>query len=95
MARVPNNPILKGASGRMGNIVFKQYASGTFMTAAPDRSKVKLSKKQKKANSRFTEAVQYAQSVLKDPKKREAYEAKRIPGKSVYHTALAEYLSKK
>ena len=95
MARVKNNVVVKGFSGKLDQIVFKTYSYGTVVSRLPDMSKVKLSKAQKKANSLFKEAVSYAQSVLADPAKRKVYEKKLKPGKTVYHTALAEYLKSK
>ena len=53
MARVKTNALLQGVSGKVGNIVFKNYASGTVISSCPDRSKVKLSITQKKSNSKF------------------------------------------
>jgi hypothetical protein len=94
MARVKNNDLTEGISGKVGNLVFKQYASGTIITKRPDRSKVKLSTKQKNANKNFKRAVAFAQGVLADPKKTKAYKALLKPGKSVYHTALADFLKK-
>jgi hypothetical protein len=94
MARNINNPLLRGVRGRFHDIILKQYPYGTVISSVPDRSKVKLSKKQKQANTKFKEAVIYAQSILKDPAKRKAYEKKLKRGRSVYHTALAEYLRK-
>lgn len=65
------------------------------LSAYPDMSKVKRTKKQKDNNSLFQDAVAYARSVLADPKKVKAYKAKLKPGKTVYHTALSEYLNSK
>jgi len=95
MARVKNNELIEGLSGRVGGLVFKSFKSGTIITSLADRSKVKLSANQKKANSKFKEAVAYAQDVLADPKKSSRYKARLKEGKSIYHTALSEYLSGK
>lgn len=58
----------------------------------PDRSKVKLSTKQKKANKRFQQAVQYAKSVLADPTLQRQYAKEVKKGKSLYHIALSDFL---
>jgi hypothetical protein len=92
MARVKNNVLVKGFSGKLDEIVFKTYSYGTVISRYPDMSKVKLSKAQKKANSLFKEAVSYAQQVLADPAKRKVYAKKLKPGKTIYHAALADYL---
>jgi hypothetical protein len=94
MARVKTNPLLEGLSGKVGNLVFKNYASGTIISSRPDRSKVILSADQKESNSKFKHAVAFARAVLKDPEKRKEYEDKVKPGQSIYHTALAEFMRK-
>ena len=93
MAIIKSNNIIKGLSGGVGEIVLKQYGNKTIITTRPDRSKVKLSPQQRKANDRFKLAVKYAKEVINDPAKRRAYEAALKPGKSVYHTALQERLN--
>jgi hypothetical protein len=95
MARVNNNPLLKGVSGKIGDsFVVKQYSYGTVISAMPDMSRVKKSKLQKLKQSSFAAAVAYAQSIIKDPKKKKAYQSKLPKGKTVYHTAIQEYLKK-
>ena len=94
MAIVKRNPLVQGLSGKVGGLVFKQHRKTTVLSIKPDRSRVKLSDKQVKANKKFKMAVAYAKGILKDPEKRKAYEAKLQPGRSVYHTALAEFLSR-
>jgi hypothetical protein len=92
MARVKLNSLLNGLSGTLGNAVLKNYASGTIISSRPDRSKVILSDVQKASNSKFKHAVAFAKGVLADPEKRKEYEAKVKPGKSVYHTVVAEFM---
>jgi hypothetical protein len=94
MARVNLNSLLNGLSGRLGNAVLKNYASGTIVSSRPDRSKVILSDVQKESNSKFKHAVAFAKGVLADPEKRKMYEANLKPGQSVYHAALAEFMKK-
>jgi len=92
MARVKDNIIVKGLSGRIDNLVIKTYSYGTVVSKMPDRSKVKLSQKQKKANKRFQEAVFFAKSVLADPSKQKPYKKLVKKGKSLYHAALSDFL---
>ncbi|MEO6404402.1 MAG: hypothetical protein ABIY51_15640 [Ferruginibacter sp.] len=95
MARVKNNPMFKGVSGRIGDqIIVKQYSFGTVWSAVPDMSQVKKSALQKLGQNIFSDAVAYAQSIIHDPKKKAAY-AKKIPKcKTVYHAAIQEYMKK-
>jgi hypothetical protein len=95
MARVKNNALLAGVSGRIGDsIVVKQYSYGTVISAMPDMSRVKKSKLQKIKQSYFAEAVKYAQSIIRDKKKKERYAKTIEKGKTVYHAAIKEYLDK-
>ncbi len=86
-----NNIITKGLAGSIGKqIVFRTRNGKTFASKYPDMSKVKPSKEQLKYKSAFSEAVEFAQSVIRDPKKKAAYKVKK--GASVYHTAIRDYM---
>ncbi len=93
MATVDKNDITLGLSGKLGKqLVFKSYSYGTVVTKYPDMSKVKLSPKQKASNKLFREAVAFAKSVISDPVKRKKYERTLAPGKTVYATAVSDYM---
>jgi hypothetical protein len=93
MARVKDNLLMEGASGQLAGMLLKKYRYGTVISKMPDRSKVKLSVKQKKANKTFQEAVKYARAVKNDPEKSQAIKKRAArKGSSVYHFALSEYL---
>ena len=95
MARVKNNPLLQGVSGKIGeSFVVKQYMYGTVISAIPDMSRVKKSALQKLRQGTFADAVKYAQSIIRDPKKKAAYANKLPKGKTVYHAAIQEYTKK-
>lgn len=95
MARVKNNDLVESLSGKVGKkVVYKTYAYGTVVSKYPNMSKVKLSTKQKRSNELFSKAVAYAQSIIADPKEKKKYESKLNPGKTVYNTALSEYLKR-
>jgi hypothetical protein len=90
MARVKND-LLIGHSGAVGKEIVLRVRNGkTFSSKYPDMSGVKPSAKQKKEKNRFGDAVRFAQGVIKDPVKKAAYKVKK--GKSVYHTAIKDYL---
>jgi hypothetical protein len=96
MARISrSNILLIGVSGKLGDIVVKQYKYGTVITKLPDMSKVKSTARQKKQRKRFAAAVAYAKSINADPKKKAQYQKKVKKGSTVFHTALREYLNKK
>jgi hypothetical protein len=97
MAKLKNNIVFSGASGKIGDVIFKKYSYGTVISKIPDRSNVTLSTNQVSDNSKFKEAVAYAKSIINDPEKRLTYKRKFKRGRrmSVYHSAIKEYLKGK
>jgi hypothetical protein len=95
MGKLKSNSLIEGMSGQVNRVLIKQYPYGTVISKMPDRSKVKLTRHQKKQNSNFQQAVAFAKSVLADAAKRQAYEKKaRKEKRSVYHVALSDFLIK-
>ena len=95
MARLPSNDAFSKLSGQLGRqLVIKQYGNKTVVTAYPDMSKIKPSKKQKQKRNLFKEAVAYAKNINSDPKLKQKYIKKVAPGQTVYHYAIREYLQK-
>jgi hypothetical protein len=93
MARVKNNILIQGLSGALNKqVVFKTRNKKTFVSRYPDMSKVIPSEKQVKEKSRFARAVEYAQSVLADPIKKQEVAAHTLPGKYIYHQAIRDYM---
>lgn len=92
---ITDNPLLNNTSGKIGNtIVVKQYRYGTVISAMPNMRRVKKSELQQLKQNWFKDAVVYAQTILRDPKKKAAYAKKIKDGKTVYHTAIKEYLER-
>ena len=92
MARINDNYVVKGMSGKIGKFVFKTNKKGvTYISLPPDRSNVISTKRQKKLRNNFAKAVAYAKSVLKDPVKAEQYHSG--DNKSLYVKAMMDYLS--
>ena len=91
MAKIEND-LLDGASGAVGKqLVFRQRGGKTFVSKFPDMSNVEPSEKQLKEKDRFGAAVRFAQSIINDPEKKAAYKVEK--GKSVYHTAISDYMA--
>ncbi|MDP4265400.1 MAG: hypothetical protein Q8941_22935, partial [Bacteroidota bacterium] len=65
---VTNNPLLTGVSGKLKNIVVKQYKDKTVVTGVPDMSGRKLSKKQTDANLLMRFAILSAKKVAANPR---------------------------
>lgn len=94
MAKVKNNIITQGLSGKLNKlIVFKTRNNKTFVSRYPDMSKVVPTEKQKLEKSRFAQAVAYAKAVLADPIKKQAVTLRTPPGKLVYHQAIKEFMA--
>ncbi len=92
MARVKQNALIKGLSGRIGkSIVFKTYGNVTVVSAYPDMSNVKLSAKQKTENKKFKEAMAYAKSQMADPTAKALYKAKTTGMQKPHNLAIADF----
>jgi hypothetical protein len=89
-----NNPLWAGYKGFSGaalkQIVFKTYGENTFVSKYPDMSNVIPSELQLREKRKFADAVQFARAIVHDPIKKAAYKA--AEGKSVYHTAIRDYM---
>jgi hypothetical protein len=93
MARI-NGYILCLPANSGGNGYIVRHRNGKpYLAKRPDMTNVVRTKKQLQQQSKFALAVKFAQSVVNDPKKRAAYKVKK--GKSVFQTAIKDYLNKK
>ena len=92
MAKIKDNYVTHGISGKIGNLVFKNNKfRNSYVSLPPDLSNVIPSKRQRKLRNNFAKAVSYAKSVLKDPMKAEKYQTG--DNKSLYVMALKDYLN--
>ena len=92
MAISKNNVVTDALSGKVGNIIFKNYGDKTVISRHPDMSKVIKTEKQLENQYQFKAAQAYAKSILTDPEKKLAF-IKTIPkGKTAYHAAISKYL---
>ncbi|HVT86539.1 MAG TPA: hypothetical protein VHD35_15145 [Chitinophagaceae bacterium] len=95
MAQSLKNILLHQVRGQIGKqIVVKRYGNKTVITAYPDMSKVKPSKKQKAKRKLFADAVSYAKKINNDPEKKALYKKKLKKGQTVYNYAIKEYLKR-
>ncbi|HNP23931.1 MAG TPA: hypothetical protein PKM63_12535 [Panacibacter sp.] len=94
MARVGKNSPLNDLSGQLGKqLVLKQYADKTVVSAYPDMSKVKPTGLQLARRAIFGEAVAYAKAINNNPTTKAEYLEKLAPGQTVYHFAMQEYFT--
>jgi hypothetical protein len=92
---ISENIILHNVRGHIGKqIVVKKYGKKTVVTKYPDMSKVKPSYLQKSKRSKFAEAVDYAQKILRTPALKAQYAKKVKRRQSVYHYAIREYMKR-
>ena len=90
---VTGNPILTGVSGKLKNIVVKQYKDKTVITGVPDMSGRKLSQKQKDANQRMQLAILSAKKITADPRLRQrACEMLQVPANKVFRAIVKQFL---
>ena len=92
MAEVKENYVVKGISGKVGNMMVYKIINGkTFMTKYPDRSKVNYTKEQIEFRKIFANAAKFASEIVSDPAKKSTYP--RQGRKSIYHCALSDYMT--
>jgi predicted nucleotidyltransferase len=90
---VTGNPLLMGASGKMKNLVVKQYKDKTVLTAVPDMSRRKLSQKQKDVNERMQMAIRWAKALTAKPRlKQRACDMLQVPPNKVFRAIVKQYL---
>lgn len=93
MARI-NNPLWAGWKISLGKTVkpfiVKTRGNKVFISKCPDMSNVIPSELQLEYKDRFADAVQYARSIIADPVKKAKYKVRN--GKSVYHSAIKDYM---
>ncbi|MGA3013592.1 MAG: hypothetical protein ABSD71_06115 [Bacteroidales bacterium] len=86
------NVITKGYSGKVGDIVLRNYGGKSVMAKRPDYSKVIKTARQLEFMNKFAKAVKYGLFVKDNPALCEYYRKKR-PDLSPYHAAISDYQS--
>ena len=81
-------------SSKLGDIVIKKYGDKTVVSKYPDMSNIVPSESQKEKRNRFAEAVSYAKTINSSSIFRNDF-LKRVGNvKSVYQSALKEFLQR-
>ena len=81
-------------SSKLGDIVIKKYGDKTVVSKYPDMSNVIPSGAQKEKRSRFAEAVSYAKAINSSSILRTDFLKRVGDVKSVYQSALKEFLKR-
>ena len=91
MARRKKKTIdLKDSGKKEKEKFIKSRGRKNFTSKIPDMTQVAPTRDQKRARRKFSDAVAYAQSVLRNPAKKAAYKVRR--GETVYSRAIKDYL---
>jgi hypothetical protein len=94
MTKIANNPLLKGASGMLGDTVYFRTWRGRMIVCSKPKARKFLSARQKATVSRFKLAAQFAVSQMKDEDIKAAYQARtNYSYHSAYLVALNDYLN--
>ena len=90
------NLITRMYSGRVGDIVLRNYNGKSVMAKRPDCSKVVKSPAQLANMTRFAKASKYSKAVKNDPQRSEEYseKKKRTKYQDVFHAAMSDCLTK-
>lgn len=90
---VTGNPLLEGVSGKMKNLVVKQYGDKTVLSAVPDMSRRKLTEKQKEANVKMKMAIICAKAITTNPReKQRACELLQVTPNKVFRAVVKQFM---
>jgi hypothetical protein len=87
-------PTKKKINSKLGDIVIKQYGDKTVVSKYPDMSNIVPSSSQKQKRSKFADAVAYAKTISTNPIFKNDFIKRKGAVKSVYQSALKEYLAR-
>jgi hypothetical protein len=94
MAKINENPLVRGAQGNFGKqFVYRNRGNDTFITRMPRKKKGLIAtQKQEEVRDLFAAASLYAQGAVTDPDLKKEYEKKAPPGRTAYNIAFRDYL---
>ena len=72
--------------------VVEKIKGKTVITPVYARKRKKTSKAQEEGEERFKDAIAYASHVIKDPKRKAAYEKKLKGKRNAFQAAVSEYM---
>ena len=93
MAKVGDNIVTTGLSGKLGNlIVFRNRGGNTIVAKAP-KKQTEWSEAQQQHRLRFQEAVLYAKNAITDEATKQNYKASAEEDESAYNVAVADFFN--
>ena len=87
-----NNVITKYFSGRVGDIVLRNYGGRSVMSKRPDCSKVVRSERQLANNDWFKKAVRFGQYAIRTTEQLKHYTKIKKSNQSAYNAAVSDFL---
>lgn len=96
MGQLKPNHFLNGMSGKMKDVVFKQVAGKTVVSAVPDMQNRVLSEKQKESNRLMKKVVDLAKRATADPEqKKQIAKIYNVPVSKVFRAIVKDYMQTK
>ncbi len=93
MSKIQNNPLLKGASGMLGDVVVFREVRGKMVMSNRPKPSTNLTEQQVTTRAKFQRAVLYAKKQMESPLARAEYEAGITEKKfTAYVVAVTDYL---
>ncbi|GAO45238.1 hypothetical protein FPE01S_04_04820 [Flavihumibacter petaseus NBRC 106054] len=85
--------LISGFSGRVGDVLLKNYGDKIVLSAIPKMTNRVLSAKQRERNELMQEAILFAQGAIADPLRKMQLALKfGIPAGKVYRKIISTYL---
>lgn len=94
MSKIKNNPLLKGASGMLGDVIVFREVRGKLIMANRPKKRDEPTEQQRITKLRFLRAVSYGKQQAADPVSKAEYAAAiNDRNNSAYAVAMNDYLS--
>ena len=92
MSHTRDNIVTEGLSGKVYQLVFKQWFGRTIVAKRP-RKFTTITSNQLSVRENFKKAATYAKAAITDAALKLAYKAKAKPGQSAYNIAFADFFN--
>ena len=93
MGQLKANHFLSGMSGKMKDVVFKQFAGKTVVSAVPDMQNRLLSEKQKESNLLMKRVIDLAKRATADPSRKEQIaKLYNVPVSKTFRAIVKDYM---
>ena len=91
MARISSNTLLKGLTGRIGNM---SITKNGIVRSLPEKSSKPRSKEQVRNSDKFKLALDYYHKVKADPDLFNRYKKKLKKGRRIYNIIIADFMKR-